>query len=186
MRLFTAIDLPETVTTRLTSLLETLRPAAAIRWSRVSNLHITTKFIGELPTERLNELVTQLRQVDRLGEMAIALRGLGWFPNPHQPRVFWLGVQAPESLARLARLTDEATTRLGVASEEKAYNPHLTLARLDARKDPPGSLGTVRRAVAAMPEPDCGEFAAREWHLYLSEPGPSGSRYSKLETFSLV
>jgi 2'-5' RNA ligase len=186
MRLFTAIDLPGEVSGSLDALLEKLRPAARIRWSRVANLHITTKFIGDWPGERLAELSSALRQVRPPGEISISLRGFGWFPNPHQPRVFWIGVHAPESLAALARATDEAAAALGIARETKLYRPHLTLARLDAQKDPPGSARALRSAVASLPSPDAGSFHATGWHLYLSEPGPGGSQYTRLETFSLL
>jgi 2'-5' RNA ligase len=186
MRLFTAIDLPPAAGDCLEGILSALRPSAQIRWSRVSNLHITTKFIGEWPEQRLDELKAALGGVPLTGSIEIALRGLGWFPNAHQPRVFWVAVHAPDSLTALARATDEATAKLGVAPEDKPYRPHLTLARLDSRKDPPSALGSLRRAVASLPAPDCGSFVARDWHLYLSEPGPGGSRYTKLETFSLL
>jgi 2'-5' RNA ligase len=186
MRLFTAIDLPPETTARLDALLNQLRPAARLRWSRAENLHVTTKFIGEWPEERLGELKTAFAEIPAVGEIAISLRGLGYFPNPHQPRVFWVAVHAPDSLARLAHLTEDATAALGVPREDRPYSPHLTLARLNARYDPPGALGALRRAVASLPETDCGTFTARDWHLYLSEPGPGGSRYTKLGTFSLI
>jgi 2'-5' RNA ligase len=85
----------------------------------------------------------------------------------------------------LAQLTEDAAAALGIPRENKPYRPHLTLARLDSRKDPVGAVASVRRAVAAIEEPHCGEFIAREWHLYLSELSAAGSRYTKLETFSL-
>jgi 2'-5' RNA ligase len=186
MRLFTAIDLPPESKAKIESLLDILRPAARIRWSRVDSLHITTKFIGDWPEERVDELKLALSEIPLQRPIEISLRGLGYFPNPHQPRVFWAAVHAPESLSRLAKLTEDAAASLGIERENKPYSPHLTLARLDNRKDPPGALGSLRRAVASIAEPDCGQFTAREWHLYRSELGPGGSRHTKLETFSLA
>ena len=186
MRLFTAIDLPPQTAATLDALLAQLRPSAKVRWSRAANLHITTKFIGEWPSERLGELVAALTKVvPGTGEIEIALRGLGWFPDPRHPHVLWVGVHAPPSLEALARSTDEAAAALGIPRETKPYLPHLTLARIDARKDSADTIASLRRAVAAIPEPDCDTFTAREWHLYLSEPAPTGSRYTKLETFPL-
>jgi 2'-5' RNA ligase len=186
MRLFTAIDLPPDIASRLEGILMTLRPASSVRWSRVANLHITTKFIGQWPEERLQELKRALAGVPTTGEIEIGLRGLGWFPNPHHPRVFWIGVQAPEALRRLAEATQEAAAQLGIPREDRAYHPHLTLARLDAGKDPPGAAAALRAAAAELDDSDCGAFTARDWSLYLSQPGPDGSRYTKLETFSLL
>ena len=126
-----------------------------------------------------------LGHLSRSTAVATALRGLGWFPNPHQPHVLWVGVHAPQSLGALARSTDDAALAIGVPRESKLYRPHLTLARIDARKDPPDTIASLRRAAAAIPDPGCGSFTACHWHLYLSEPGFAGSRYTKLETLPL-
>lgn len=186
MRLFTAIDLPAETASRLEALLAQLRPAARLRWSRVENLHVTTKFIGEWPEGRLKELTSALATIPSEGAIEMGLRGLGYFPDERHPRVFWVAVDAPDALARLAKRTDETASRLGVPRETNSYRPHLTLARLNSRNDPPGSLAALRRAVESIPEPDCGRFVARDWHLYLSEPSSRGSRYTKLETFPLT
>ena len=56
MRLFTGIDLPAEVAASLEKLLARLMPLASIRWSPVENFHITTKFIGEWPESKVDEL----------------------------------------------------------------------------------------------------------------------------------
>ena len=63
MRLFTAIALPETILEELDGLVRRLRRVARLRWSPIGNLHVTTKFIGEWPAERLDELVAALGRV---------------------------------------------------------------------------------------------------------------------------
>jgi len=63
MRLFTAIDLPDEVLTNLERLLDLLKPAASIKWSPIENMHITTRFIGEWPEERLTELRNALEKL---------------------------------------------------------------------------------------------------------------------------
>ena len=62
MRLFTALDLPPDVLLRLERLLAALRPEASIKWSPLDNLHITTKFIGEWPEKRVDELDAALAE----------------------------------------------------------------------------------------------------------------------------
>jgi 2'-5' RNA ligase len=132
MRLFTAIDLPTATASRLEELVAQLRPAAALRWSRVENLHITTKFVGEWPPERLGEMVAALGAIPSVGSVEIALRGLGYFPNAQQPRVFWVGVEAGEPLARLAKLT-ERTGRFTRTSLWRASTRTATLRARSAR-----------------------------------------------------
>ena len=65
MRLFTGIDLREDVRERLERLLTHLRPCAHLKWSPVYNLHVTLKFIGEWPEEKLPQLETALRSSRR-------------------------------------------------------------------------------------------------------------------------
>ena len=86
MRLFTGLDVPYEMRRNLELLLHLLKPKAKIAWSPMDNLHVTTKFIGEWPEERLDELKGALSAVPKPGELKIAIRGLGWFPNPHHPR----------------------------------------------------------------------------------------------------
>src|SRR6266850_5830864 len=182
MRLFIGIDLTPEVITNLEGLLERLKPAAQINWSPPRNLHITTKFIGEWPEERLAELKSALGTLPARQPITIAIQKLGFFPNPHAPRVFWAGVHAGDDLAGLARETEEALAPLGIAKEERAYSPHLTLARIKA----PGKQPALLQAVAKLPSLDFGSFVANHFYLYQSRTAPTGSVYTKLAEFSLA
>ena len=182
MRLFTAIDLPADVNDRLAALIGQLRPAARLKWSTAGNLHVTTKFIGEWPAERMEELLIVLRGVTGHPPIPIAVRGLGWFPNPRAPRVFWAGVEAGGPLADLARSTDQTLQRLAIAREDRPFSPHLTLARIKE----PAPLDRLREAIASLPSEEFGQFVADRFCLYQSQIGPSGSVYSKLEEFVLT
>jgi 2'-5' RNA ligase len=178
MRLFTGLDLPEDVVGNLERLLGELRPAARIGWSTPANLHITTKFIGEWPDGRLEELKRALAAVEARAPIAVAVRKVGFFPNARAPRVFWCGVEAP-GLARLAADTDDATRRLGVEPEKRPYSPHLTLARIKERQD----SGGLAKAVQALAGAEFGRFEARRFFLYRSRLQPGGSVYTKLAEF---
>lgn len=179
MRLFTGLDVPYEMRRNLELLLEHLKPKARISWSPLNNLHVTTKFIGEWPEERLGELREALEAVSRPAPLNIAIRGLGWFPNPHNPRVFFVDVQSGPELAALARETDAACARLGVEAEKREYQPHLTLARIRE----PQPLFDLKKAVADLPSVDFGAFTAAAFHLYKSELRPGGSVYTKLASF---
>jgi RNA 2',3'-cyclic 3'-phosphodiesterase len=182
MRLFAGIDLPPEVRENLAALIGGLRPCARLSWSPPENLHITTKFIGEWPENRLDTLAAALRSLPPRQPIGIALRGLGWFPNARAAKIFWAGVTADGGLAELARHTDEAVTRLGVPPERRPFSPHLTLARI--REQTP--LARLQEAVAALPSEDFGEFTASRFHLFLSQTAASGSVYSKLAEFPLA
>ena len=183
-RLFTGLDLPEDITARLTGLVDGLRPVADLRWSRVENLHITTKFIGNWAVDRLAEMQTAIAGATAdIRPFDVEIRGLGWFPNPHQPHTFWTGVHAGDSLSSLHAKTDAAAASLGVPKETKTFAPHLTLAKVPAGGKT--NLAPMRRAVAALDSVDFGGFRADRFFLYQSKPGPTGSVYLKLAEFLL-
>lgn len=179
MRLFTGIDLPEAVRERLERLLIHLRPAAHLKWSPVYNLHLTLKFIGEWPEDKLDELQRALRSIPRRDPFPVELKGLGWFPNAHHPRVFWAGLQANDELPKLVRDTETVLAPLGIAVEERAFAPHLTLARI---KDPV-PLEPLRKAIAQLGSFEFGSFVSDRFHLFRSQPGSAGSIYTKLSEY---
>jgi 2'-5' RNA ligase len=181
MRLFTAIDLPAEVAGRLDALIAKLRPLAPVAWSPAANLHITTKFVGHWPQERLPQLQAALAGVGRRAPIPIRIHRLGFFPNQKSPRVFWAGVDAPAELTALARDTDSALATLGVEPESRPYSPHLTLARI--KKPSPSVTLRLGLEVERLDQPDFGSFLADRFYLYLSKPGPSGSVYTKLSEF---
>ena len=181
MRLFTGLDLPPAVVRNLEDLLDGLRPAARIQWSPPTNLHITTKFIGEFPEARLRELIDALGSVGSGSPIAVRIARVGFFPNPHSPRVFWCGIEAP-GLPDLASATEEATAALGILREERAFSPHLTLARIKERLD----LQPLREKIAALPSLEFGSFEASRFFLYRSQLRSGGSVYTKLAEFPLV
>jgi 2'-5' RNA ligase len=179
MRLFTGIDLSPEVVKNLEDLLRRLEPAAQINWSAPENLHITTKFIGEWPEDRLPELTAALGTLPSREPLSIAVEKLGFFPNPHAPRVFWAGVHAGEGLTQLARDTETALAPLSIAKEDRAFSPHLTLARIKT----PGKQTALLQAVAKLPSLDFGNFVADRFYLYRSKTAPTGSVYTKLAEF---
>jgi len=178
MRLFTAIDISPEVRGKLGELLARLRPLGKLSWTTADRLHVTTKFIGEWPEERLEEMKRTLASVGSPGPVGIEIRDLGWFPNPRHPRVFWAGVHGGEALQDLARATEDAVHRIGVAREERDYSPHLTLARI--RESVP--LDALRDEIEALGSTNFGGFSAPLFYLYLSRAG----RYTKLADFSLT
>jgi 2'-5' RNA ligase len=179
MRLFTAIDLPAEMLLRLERLLSALRPEALIKWSPLDNLHITTKFIGEWPESRLEELDQILAGLTPRETFDLELRDLGWFPNERSPRVLWAGVHAGRALQELMAETEQRLLALGIGKEEKQPNPHLTLARIKT----PAPLGNLRRKVEELQPAELGTFPARYFCLFSSDPGSNSSIYRKLRTY---
>jgi len=181
MRLFTGLDLSPEVVRALDALLDRLRPVARLKWSPPANLHITTRFIGEWPAERLADLRAALGGIPSHPAIPIHIRNLGFFPNPHSPRILWAGVEAAPDLAALASETDHALSPLGLKPGDRPFSPHLTLARIKE----PAPLQKLRETIAALLSLDFGSFSADRFFLYQSSQGPAGSVYTKLAEFPL-
>ncbi len=177
MRLFTGLAPDPHVIENLAGALSELRPLAPLNWAPLENLHITSKFIGAWPEERLAELQSVLKAASVPTDFPVTVSGFGYFPNPHHPKAFFAGVGASVEIVALARQIEEALAPLDVKREERPYTPHLTLARI--RNE---NMRQVREHIAKMTNLDFGTFQASEFHLYLSKPG---SFYTKLATFPL-
>jgi 2'-5' RNA ligase len=178
MRLFTALDVPGEIAARLRAFVDRLRSTAKLTWSPMENLHVTTKFIGEWPELRLTELTDALAAVPPSGPVEIAVRGVGWFPDARNPRVFWTGIESGPELQTLARETEQAVAKLGVPVEDREFHPHLTLAR---RRDS-APLEQLRSVLGMVNPPDFGVFRPTSFFLYQS----AGGRYTKLKQFPLT
>ena len=194
MRLFVALDIEDGIRGRLGKFVEGVRGFAPdARWVKAESLHVTLKFIGEWPTERVDQIQQSLGTVR--GEPArLEFRGYGFFPTEKSARVFWVGIVAGEPLAELAKRVDEALHRLGIPKEQRGFSPHLTLARGGGGSGAPGwrkgdganaGFRKLQEKLAAMPALEFGTMTAREFFLYESQLSPKGSRYTKIGRFAL-
>lgn len=178
MRLFTGLSLPPEARSSLLALTGRLRPLAKLAWTSEDKLHITTKFIGEWPESRVDELKQVLTAVAAPGPVQIHIRGLGWMPNERRPLTLYAGVEHDASLAALAQATDHALFSLGILPEKRAYHPHVTLGRI--RRQEKDDIRALRDEVAGATL-DLAPFIAGAFHLYLSADGT----YTRLSTYPL-
>src|SRR5580704_11980472 len=125
MRLFVALGLPEGVRQGLRDLVGSLSKACpSARWIRPESMHITLKFIGHVPDEKLDPIAQALRKIFAAEPVDMAFRALGFFPNERRPRVLWCGVQASPNLAPLAADIENSLETVGVPRESRPYVPH--------------------------------------------------------------
>lgn len=180
MRTFVAIDIPETMRSEICALVAALRAATRnIRWTRPEGLHITLKFIGESSLEKVDEITAALRGMPKPAPFSLAIRGSGFYPHARAPRVLWLGIEAGRELAGLARQIDATLAALGIPKEDRPYNPHLTLGRVNGA----GKLEAVQALLEQRGAMDLGSFQAAEYSLYESQLSPGGSVYKQLARF---
>lgn len=179
MRLFVALDIPEEVRRALRALIAQLEPAGrGARWVRTGGMHVTLKFLGETPPEKVERIRAELDTI-RSTAVEMRFRNVGFFPNPRHPRVFWAGIEASPNLAELAEDVERRLEPLGFPREKRAFHPHLTLARFKTEE----GLAQLHGALARLGPFEFGATATSELHLYRSELKPSGAEYTRLASF---
>ena len=180
MRIFIAADLSKEVRKALGDVQRALRPVSdTARWVAPESIHITLKFIGEVPPEKTKAIEAALAPIQTPAPIEMDFRGVGFFPNDRHPRVFWAGIEGGKELAELAVAVEASLEPLGIAREQRAFSPHLTLARFES----PRGLDALRAAIASAGPLEFGRTTAREFHLYQSILKPSGAEYTRLATY---
>ena len=140
-RVFVAIELPHNVRGHIAEHIDRLRstvPEVRASWSREHNLHLTLKFLGDIPLTNVEKLsVAASIAASKVEPFELVVEGCGAFPLRGQPRVLWIGIADPSGrLSELNRALDDECANAGFAREPRAFHPHLTLARL---RQPQGS-----------------------------------------------
>ena len=180
MRAFIAIDLPETLRTALATAQQSFRDACReARWTRPEGIHLTLKFLGEISDAQTRQVVEALAQIGPIEPFPVEVKGFGFFPQARRPRVFWAGIEAPAALAELAARVEGAMEKTGFAREDRAFAPHLTLARFQV----PRPQTALESAVTAREAQLLGKFEASEFFLFESKLSPQGAQYRKVMRF---
>ena len=139
-RLFIAVPLPEDAAAAVRSVVDEVRAAPLpdgardVRWVRLDGLHLTLRFLGPTPGDRVEPIAAAMREAAEAlaGPIALELGGAGTFPPQGRPRALWLGiVEGAEALDDLATRLDTALVPAGWPSESRPFRAHLTLARSD-------------------------------------------------------
>lgn len=183
LRLFVAIELPAQVLDALNRTQHELQrdPALArLRWVRPEGIHLTLKFLGETDEAKRPAIEAAVgRAADGVAPFDIGLGRLGKFGSRSQPRVLWVDVDGEtEALGRLQASVEREIAPLGYPAEKRAFNAHLTLARVpeDKARD---IAEPLEQAIAGANSP-AGTIAVREVALMRSELRRGGAVYTQL------
>jgi 2'-5' RNA ligase len=133
LRTFVAAETAPAVVERAQALIERLRVSQAdVKWVGPQNLHLTLKFLGEVPAADTAEICTAVAEVAATFQpLSVGFRGAGAFPDTRRPRTIWLGVQSGlEQISALQKAVDRALRALGYPKEDRQFHPHLTLGRV--------------------------------------------------------
>lgn len=187
LRLFVAIELPEEVLRALAEVQRELRKRGldGLRWVHPEGIHLTLKFLGETPAEKAPEIERALEQtVKGVPPHTLSLGRLGTFGSRSAPRVLWVDLIGDvETLGALQQGVERALLPLGFPRENRAFSPHLTLARIrpeDARE----AARPLSEAVGAVQPPEA-ELQVTELSLMRSELRHGGAVYTRVSAVAL-
>jgi len=188
-RLFIAIPLPDAVIATLEEAQRMLKkavPQRTVTWVAPHNIHLTLKFLGEVPVIQRDAISQALSRVaEQHSTFALNTAGLGCFPSNRNPRVVWVGLGGDEEALRLLwDSVERAIAPLGYPTENRPFSPHLTLGRVrrDVLRADAQRLGA---AVCEVTPPCEVLWSVTELTLFRSELKPGGADYTKLHNAPL-
>jgi RNA 2',3'-cyclic 3'-phosphodiesterase len=188
IRSFIAIELPPPVLDALGALQDRLgrRTDRAAKWVAPQGIHLTLKFLGDVPAPGLAAVAEAMTRAARgAGPLSLHLAGAGCFPSPERARVIWVGLAGDlAALSRLQRSVEEELARTGFPPEDRGFTPHLTLARLRDTTAPQERL-RLSEAARGLVVPAV-DFTAGEICLIRSDLRPMGAVYTRLASAPLA
>jgi RNA 2',3'-cyclic 3'-phosphodiesterase len=184
IRAFIAITPPATLQQTLAEVRQVFQHLSpSWRWVTPNHMHLTLKFLGNVPDESVSSLLQAMAQAAQDQTVfPLRARALGCFPQPARARVLWAGLDDPgQALGRLQARLIAALTPLGFPAEERPFHPHLTLAR--------AQNGVRSNQLLSMLQKyhnlDFGEFLVTQFHLMQSELQRGGARHTLLRSVTL-
>ncbi len=155
-RLFVAVPLSENARLAVADVVERIRArepeGRGVRWVRLDGLHITLRFLGPTPEERVTAAAAAVAgAASGAAPFAIRISGADAFPPVGRPRTLWLDLdRGADDLAALATRLDDALADAGWERERRPFRAHLTLARADGVRAGPATVAALREAAAEL------------------------------------
>ena len=179
-----AIPLPDECLEMLRRLQQRLRATEAdVRWVAISSIHLTLKFLGEIDPAVVPNMAQAFNEITKSGyELRLRIHGLGSFPNQKVPRVVWCAVSGDtDGLSKLQKEAENVCAGFGFPVEQRAFSPHLTLGRVQSKRN----LQPLLDCIKIGSDLEC-EFVADHFNIYKSTLKPQGAVYTILETIAMV
>lgn len=188
VRVFIAVSLPEEIHDNLSTISVQLKKRlgeGVVRWVRPANIHLTLRFLGEIPARDLAQLNAGLEEpVAQHATFPLTVHKIGVFPNLHSPRVIWVGLKDSKALVALHNTVEMEMRKLGYDSEERPFSAHLTLGRINQSASMQQTMH-CGEVISDCTVGELGSFIVESVDIYRSELNAGGSIYTRLHTLSL-
>lgn len=160
-------------------------PGLPVRWVPAGNIHLTLAFLGDVSTSNVPAITSELQaEAVQHTPFEFAVGNLGAFPNANRPRVVWVGIEAPPVLGELQSGVAIRMKRLGYASDDRDFTPHLTLGRV-SRSAGQVEVHRIGECVQKTEVGQLGIVNVHSVHLFRSDLRPTGPVYERISTSPL-
>jgi 2'-5' RNA ligase len=177
-RLFVALNMHETVKSKLIELRDSVA-GSNFKWEAREKLHLTLKFIGDVPEVNLIPIKSELDFLHNFDLVKCSIINFGFFFRDKKPSILWAGLNIEKSIFKIIENIDLKLEKFSVKKESRKFSPHLTLLRI--KKDP--GINFVNSFKNFTFEPL--NFTANTISLFRSELHPSGSKYFEIKNYKL-
>ncbi len=184
MRTFIAVDLDDKLKKHFVHFIKNLDTGdGSVKWITMQGMHITLKFLGEIPESQKSDVESVLDKVtDKHSPFLLSCRGVGTFPHKSRnPRVLWIGFDKNETLEALHADIAEKLTGLGFPKEHRLFFPHLTLGRVKKRDH----IHTILSRLQPYHHEHFGDIIVKKVIYYKSTLKPTGAEYTALSKHEL-
>jgi len=184
MRIFIGIKLDDTVLDSLEKFLEPFKKIASpVKWTKRENLHITLKFIGDVPDETYSKIESRLANTDfNTGPVTLKFQGCGKFGKGRDMNIFWVGMEKDDTLEEMFNRLEYALEKTGIPKESRKFKPHITVAR----NKKSFNFNAFFQLIDDNRDRLISEFAITRFQVYKSDLTPEGPIYTVLKEIPLV
>lgn len=162
----------------LRSLLEDLKASGAdLKVVSPDNLHVTLKFLGEIPEAQGPVLLERLRKAGFPAGYTVRVQDVGAFPDWRKFNVLWAGLTDPDgAVSKSFALSEQVFAELGFPVEPRPFRAHLTIARKRSDRD----KDNAKAVLDAHRNESFGEVRVEGPVLFRSHLSPEGPTYERL------
>jgi len=176
MRVFIAIDLPESIKDRIYSEIKKIRGVSG-KFVERENLHITLKFLGEIQPDMVEKIKKDLENM-KFQKFEVEVYGIGEFNN----RVLWFGVKKGfDKIMELKREIDNSLRKFNFPLDTD-FHPHITILRIKDIISKSDYYNTLEK----LKNVEIGRFLVEDFSLKQSILRREGPLYLDIKRYPLV
>ena len=178
-RLFVSLNIADNVIEQIIRLRNDVCPDRNIEWEPREKLHLTIKFIGDVPDQIVEEISNELDLITCYPKIHCIFNKFGFFYRDSKPVILWAGLDVEDKLHEMISEVNERLPKFSISIEKRKFHPHLTLLRI--KNNTENSFVNSFKNFTFEPI----LFTCNATTLFKSILHPEGSEYIKIKNYKL-